>query len=209
MASVSGFLSSIMPAMDVKSSQYRLIRYILRHSMNGRPIRSIVLKNLAGGARKFYLGLPSLTRVLKNRFGEPMEEVDEVHPEKRPGRILLKYVLTYLFLRGEKVEDIDLFNTLSVMGVDVDGNDRYFGPGMRSLIEDGFVDMQLLYREYLIMPGNRPPLIYYSWGERAQQLFTYEIVVQYDYKEVIKSLKEINREALNEDLDVTHPPETA
>ncbi|XP_023034809.1 melanoma-associated antigen D4-like [Drosophila willistoni] len=215
MASVSGFLMSITPPMDVESSQYRLIRYILRHSMNGRPIRAIVLKNLAGGPRKFYMGLQSLTRVLRNRFGiilkairapksfwilrfvtyatEPMERVDEVQVDKRPGRILLKYVLTYLFVRGEKVEDIDLFNALIRMGIDIDGNDSYFGSGMRSLIEDGFVDMQLLHREYLVYPGNGPPLTFYSWGERAQQLFTYEIVVQYDYRTVNKLLDEINR----------------
>lgn len=112
----------------------------------------------------------------------PMASAYELTALQRPQYTMLYIILTYIFLRGNRIEDDKLFGMLDTLGVNVHEEHGYFGDSILKMIEDTFVKQLYLRRERSQLSPFDDPKIFYSWGQRAKTEFTYRQIVQFASK---------------------------
>ncbi|ALC46668.1 MAGE [Drosophila busckii] len=177
-----------------------MVNFILCHSANKVPIKYSDLSSIVDGKHEVNKRLPFVTELLEQRYGmklvqlegagkryitvaeAPVCSIHELTTNQRPQFTLISIVLTYIFLRSNRLEEEKLYNMLDEMGVNVQEEHGYFGDNIRKLIEDTFVKQQYLKRERSQLSSNDDPKNYYSWGQRAKLEFTYENIVQFACK---------------------------
>lgn len=177
-----------------------ILNFILCHSANKVPIKINDLMALADGKSEVAKRMSLVTKLLDERYGiklillegtpkryiclaeTPMASAYELTASQRPQYTLLYIILTYIFLRGNRIEDDKLFGMLDTLGVNVHEEHGYFGDNILKMIEDTFVKQLYLKRERSQLSPFDDAKIFYSWGQRAKTEFTYRQIVQFASK---------------------------
>ncbi|KAL7728896.1 hypothetical protein ACLKA6_004235 [Drosophila palustris] len=189
------------PQHDQIDQQVRaVLNFILCHSANKVPIKMTDLMSLTSGKNELAKRLPFITQLLNERYGiklvllegapkryiclaeSPAMSIYELKASQRPQYTMLYIILTYIFLRGNRIEEDKLYGMLDAMEVKVDEEHGYFGDDISKLIEETFVKQQYLKRERSQLSPYDDPKNYYSWGPRAKSEFTYQQIVQFASK---------------------------
>ncbi|XP_034488678.1 non-structural maintenance of chromosomes element 3 homolog [Drosophila innubila] len=189
------------PQHDTIDHQVRaVLNFILCHSSNKVPVKMSDLMTLASGKNELAKRLPFVTQLLEERYGiklvllegapkryiclaeSPMMSIYELKASQRPQYTMLYIILTYIFLRGNRIEEDKLYGMLDALNVNVHEEHGYFGDNISKLIEDTFVKQQYLKRERSQLSPYDDPKNYYSWGSRAKSEFTYQQIVQFASK---------------------------
>ncbi|EDW68178.1 non-structural maintenance of chromosomes element 3 homolog [Drosophila virilis] len=188
------------PQIEIDHQVRAILNYILCHSANKVPIKYNDLMPLADNKNELSKRFVLVTQLLETRYGirlvqlegtpkryvciaeAPVASTYELTAAQRPQFTLLYIILTYIFLRGNHIEEDKLYGMLDMMGANVREEHGYFGENISKLIEDTFVKQQYLKRERSQLSPYDDPKITYSWGLRAKCEFTYQQVVQFASK---------------------------
>lgn len=177
-----------------------ILNFILCHSANKVPIKLNDLMALADGKTEVAKRMPLVTKLLDERYGiklmqlegtpkryiclaeTPMASAYELTAVQRPQYTMLYIILTYIFLRGNRIEEEKLFGMLDTLGMNVHEEHGYFGDNIQKKIEDTFVKQLYLKRERSQLSPFDDPKIFYSWGQRAKTEISFRQVVQFASK---------------------------
>ncbi|KAH8407130.1 hypothetical protein KR222_007770, partial [Zaprionus bogoriensis] len=185
--------------LDVDAQVRAILNFILCHSASKVPIKLKDLLALTAGKNEVAKRMPLVTKLLEERYGirlvqleapkryicmaeAPMTTAHELTAAQRPQYTLLYIILTYIFLRGNRVEEEKLFGMLDSLKVNVHEEHSYFGEHIIKMIEETFVKQQYLKRERSQLSPYDDPKFFYTWGLRAKSECSYQQVVQFASK---------------------------
>ncbi|KAH8381356.1 hypothetical protein KR093_003038, partial [Drosophila rubida] len=177
-----------------------LLNFILSHSANKVPIKYTDLTAAIDNRNEMLKRLPLVTQLLEETYGiklvqlegapkrciciaeTPVVSTHELTPSQRQHQTLLYIVLTYIFLRGNRIEDEKLYGMLAMLDIDVHEEHGYFGDDVSQIINETFVNQQYLKRERSQLSPYDDPKNYFSWGARAKCEITYQEIVKFASK---------------------------
>lgn len=177
-----------------------IINFILRHSANKVPIKNTDLLPLANGKQELARRFPLVTALLAERYGlnlvqlegapkryicvaeSPAMSIYELTPAQRPQHTMLYIILTYIFLRSNRIEKDKLYTMLDLMGVNVEEDHGYFVGDISTLIDSTFVKQQYLKEERSQLSPYDDFKTYYSWGARAKAEIPYQQITEFAAK---------------------------
>lgn len=162
----------------------KYVRYILYRAGSKMPIRKAdLLKNVMHAGKSFDAVIEEVTVILKDIYGldlyvgaaNPMHYLvsntlplqtnnEDRDKSSEPPKIILMLVLSHVFMSGESVSQVSLFQFLRSIGIDMDKKHWTFGN-----IKD-CITTTLIKQKYLTSesdPNNKS--IIYHWGPRAEQ----------------------------------------
>ncbi|EDV92885.1 MAGE-like protein 2 [Drosophila grimshawi] len=186
--------------VEIDNQVRAMLNFILCHSANKVPIKLNDLMPLAENKNELNKRIPIVSKLLEERYGikliqlegtpkryicvseMPATSIFEITAAQRPQFTLLYIILTYIFLRGNRIEENKLYDMLDMLEVNVHEEHGYFGANISKLIEDTFVKQQYLKRERSQLSSYDDLKISYTWGPRAKSEFTYEQIVQFASK---------------------------
>ncbi|XP_062123941.1 non-structural maintenance of chromosomes element 3 homolog [Drosophila sulfurigaster albostrigata] len=186
--------------MAIDNQVLTMINFILCHSANKVPIKFTDLTASVDNRNEAIKRLPLVSQLLEETYGIKLIQLDgapkryicvaeapvastaELTSSQQKHQALLYIILTYIFLRGNKIEDEKLYAMLTMMEIDVHEEHGYFGDDIFDVINDTFVNQQYLRRERSQLSPYDDPKTFFSWGPRAKCEITYQEIVKFASK---------------------------
>ncbi|KAH8310339.1 hypothetical protein KR044_000842, partial [Drosophila immigrans] len=186
--------------MQIDNQVRTMVNFILCHSANKVPIKFTELTASVDNRNEMIKRFPFVTQLLDETYGIKVVELEgapkrficiaeaavastsELTASQRQNQTLLYIVLTYIFLRGNRIEDEKLFAMLTMLDIDVHEEHGYFGEDVSQMINETFVSRQYLKRDRSQLSPYDDPKNFFSWGPRAKCEITYREIVKFASK---------------------------
>lgn len=174
---------SFATTQDSTENVNKCVRYILYRAGLKVPIRKADLQKVVHAGKSFDAIIEKVTEILKDVYGldlyvgaaNPIQYLvsntlplqtsneDEDKLSEAP-KIILMLVLSHVFMSGESVSQVSLFQFLCSIGIDRDKKHYAFGN-----VKD-FITTMLVKQKYLTSDSNpNNKSVTYHWGPRAEQ----------------------------------------